>query len=66
MATHETVDLQVRDGAATILLNRPDSLNAWNEQFGLDLLDAIETVSSDEAINEYDRHRVFFGVTANF
>ena len=30
MASHETIDVTVEDGAATILLNRPDALNAWN------------------------------------
>jgi 2-(1,2-epoxy-1,2-dihydrophenyl)acetyl-CoA isomerase len=46
----ETVDLQVRDGAATILLNRPDVLNAWNRQFGEDLLSAVEAVAGDDAV----------------
>jgi 2-(1,2-epoxy-1,2-dihydrophenyl)acetyl-CoA isomerase len=50
MPSHETVDLQVDRGAARILLNRPDSLNAWNEQFGRDLLDAVETVAGDESV----------------
>lgn len=50
MASHETIDLTIDAGAATILLNLPDSLNAWNEQFGLDLLDAVESVSGDPAV----------------
>lgn len=50
MPSHETIDLSVDDGAATILLNRPDALNAWNEQFGRDLLDAVGSVSGDEAV----------------
>jgi 2-(1,2-epoxy-1,2-dihydrophenyl)acetyl-CoA isomerase len=50
MASHETIDLQVTDGAATVVLNRPDSLNAWNEQFGRDLLDVVQAVSADEAV----------------
>jgi 2-(1,2-epoxy-1,2-dihydrophenyl)acetyl-CoA isomerase len=50
MPSHETVDLTVDDGAARILLNRPDALNAWNEQFGRDLLDAVETVAGDQAV----------------
>jgi 2-(1,2-epoxy-1,2-dihydrophenyl)acetyl-CoA isomerase len=50
MPSHETIDL-TRDGpAARILLNRPDALNAWNEQFGRDLLDAIETTSADQSV----------------
>ena len=50
MPSHETVDLRIDDGAATILLNRPDALNAWNEQFGRDLLDAVHSVSDDDAV----------------
>jgi 2-(1,2-epoxy-1,2-dihydrophenyl)acetyl-CoA isomerase len=47
---YETVNLWQRDGAATIELNRPDSMNAWNEQFGLDLLAAVEAVRDDDAV----------------
>jgi 2-(1,2-epoxy-1,2-dihydrophenyl)acetyl-CoA isomerase len=50
MPSHETIDLTTEGPAARILLNRPDALNAWNEQFGNDLLDAVTTVSGDEAI----------------
>jgi 2-(1,2-epoxy-1,2-dihydrophenyl)acetyl-CoA isomerase len=50
MGSHETVDLRIDGTAATILLDRPDSMNAWNEQFGLDLRDAIETVAGDDAV----------------
>jgi 2-(1,2-epoxy-1,2-dihydrophenyl)acetyl-CoA isomerase len=50
MASHDTIDLTIDGGAARILLNRPDALNAWNEQFGHDLLDAVETVSADESV----------------
>ena len=50
MASHETVDLTTDDSAARILLNRPDALNAWNEQFGRDLLDAVTTVANDDSI----------------
>jgi 2-(1,2-epoxy-1,2-dihydrophenyl)acetyl-CoA isomerase len=46
----ETVDLQVRDGAATILLNRPEVLNAWNRQFGADLLSAVQSAANDPAV----------------
>src|SRR3954470_3838053 len=46
----ETVDLQVSDGAATILLNRPEVLNAWNRQFGEDLLSAVESAAGDPAV----------------
>ena len=50
MPSHETIDLTTDGPAARILLNRPDALNAWNEQFGRDLLDAVTTVSGDDGI----------------
>lgn len=50
MPSHETIDLTADDGAATILLNRPEVLNAWNEQFGRDLLDAVSSVAEDESV----------------
>ena len=50
MSSHETIDLRVDGAAATVELNRPETLNAWNERFGLDLGDAIETVASDDTI----------------
>ncbi len=34
----ETVNVRVHDAAATIELNRPQALNAWNAQLGADLL----------------------------
>ena len=45
---YETVDVHLADGVATIELNRPETLNAWNRQFGVDLLAAVEAVSADE------------------
>jgi 2-(1,2-epoxy-1,2-dihydrophenyl)acetyl-CoA isomerase len=48
--SHETVDMTTDGSAARILLNRPDALNAWNEQFGRDLLDAVTTVAGDASI----------------
>jgi 2-(1,2-epoxy-1,2-dihydrophenyl)acetyl-CoA isomerase len=50
MPSHETIDLTADGPAARILLNRPEALNAWNEQFGLDLRDAVTTVARDDAI----------------
>jgi 2-(1,2-epoxy-1,2-dihydrophenyl)acetyl-CoA isomerase len=47
---YETVNLWRRGGAARIELNRPDSMNAWDRQLGLDLLAAIESVSSDPEV----------------
>jgi 2-(1,2-epoxy-1,2-dihydrophenyl)acetyl-CoA isomerase len=50
VASHETIDLRIEEAAATIELNRPDALNAWNEQLGTDLREAVSTVAGDEAI----------------
>jgi 2-(1,2-epoxy-1,2-dihydrophenyl)acetyl-CoA isomerase len=46
----ETVNLTLEDGAATIELNRPEALNAWNKQLGEDLLAALAHVSENEAV----------------
>src|SRR5690349_21639422 len=50
MPSHQTIDLTSDGPAARILLNRPEALNAWNEQFGLDLLDAVRKVEGDDSI----------------
>ena len=46
----ETIELRIADGAARIKLNRPDSLNSWDEQFGRQLLEAVESVAGDDAV----------------
>jgi 2-(1,2-epoxy-1,2-dihydrophenyl)acetyl-CoA isomerase len=46
----ETVNLTIAEGVATIELNRPQTLNAWNAQFGADLMAALERCGSDDAI----------------
>jgi 2-(1,2-epoxy-1,2-dihydrophenyl)acetyl-CoA isomerase len=50
MPSHETIDLTTDGAGARILLNRPEALNAWNEQFGLDLRDAVRKVAEDDSI----------------
>lgn len=44
---YETVNLLRNRGAAKIELNRPEALNAWNQQFGADLRSATEAVALD-------------------
>jgi 2-(1,2-epoxy-1,2-dihydrophenyl)acetyl-CoA isomerase len=44
----ETVKMRVADGAATIELDRPQALNAWNAQLGSDLLAALQAAAADE------------------
>jgi len=46
----ETVNVRVADGAATIELNRPQALNAWNAQLGADLRAALRRAAEDEAV----------------
>ena len=50
MPSHATVDVTTKDSAARILLNRPEALNAWNEQFGRDLLDAVTKLADDSSV----------------
>jgi len=47
---YETVSIHRRGGAAKIELNRPETLNAWNRQFGYDLLAAVEAVAQDDEV----------------
>jgi 2-(1,2-epoxy-1,2-dihydrophenyl)acetyl-CoA isomerase len=49
----ETVTL--RRGASNgaelrIELNRPDTMNAWNEQFGIELRDAVQEAAEDDSV----------------
>jgi 2-(1,2-epoxy-1,2-dihydrophenyl)acetyl-CoA isomerase len=46
----ETVNVRIADGAATVELNRPEALNAWNAQLGADLLAALRGVVEDDAV----------------
>ncbi len=46
----ETVNVRLADGVATVELNRPEALNAWNTRLGLDLLVALRHVAEDDAV----------------
>ncbi|HEX4188801.1 MAG TPA: enoyl-CoA hydratase [Solirubrobacteraceae bacterium] len=46
----ETVNVRAEDGAATIELNRPQALNAWNAQLGADLLAALRAATEDDQV----------------
>ncbi|HEX4563602.1 MAG TPA: enoyl-CoA hydratase [Solirubrobacteraceae bacterium] len=46
----QTVNVTRDEAAATIELNRPEALNAWNGQFGTDLLAAVRDVAGDESV----------------
>jgi len=45
-----TIELERRGDAATIRLNRPDALNAWNRQLGIELLAAVDEVAADTTV----------------
>jgi 2-(1,2-epoxy-1,2-dihydrophenyl)acetyl-CoA isomerase len=47
---YETVNDHRRGGAAKIELNRPESLNAWNEQFSLDMQAALTAAAEDPGV----------------
>ena len=44
---YDTVNVYRKGAAARIELNRPESMNAWNKQLGLDLLAALREVAED-------------------
>jgi 2-(1,2-epoxy-1,2-dihydrophenyl)acetyl-CoA isomerase len=50
MADPQTVNLHRDGAAATIELNRPEALNAWNGALGDELLDAIRSVAEDDDV----------------
>lgn len=48
--SHETIIWEQEGGVGRIVLNRPDTLNAWNTQFGEDLKEVVERASGDETV----------------
>jgi enoyl-CoA hydratase/carnithine racemase len=46
----ETITLETKDGIATLTLNRPDSLNAVNEQMANELVEAMADVADDDDV----------------
>jgi 2-(1,2-epoxy-1,2-dihydrophenyl)acetyl-CoA isomerase len=47
---YETIQLQVDDAVARITLNRPERLNAWNQQFGEELREAILSDAAEPSV----------------
>ncbi len=47
---YETVNYYRRGGAAKLELNRPERLNAWNDQLSLDLLAGLNETAADPAV----------------
>jgi enoyl-CoA hydratase/carnithine racemase len=50
MPTFETLLYAVEDGVATITLNRPDRLNAFNTQMMKDMIAAFDATDADDAV----------------
>jgi 2-(1,2-epoxy-1,2-dihydrophenyl)acetyl-CoA isomerase len=46
----ESVNVRMAGAAATIELNRPEALNAWNAQLGEDLLAALRYAATEESV----------------
>ncbi len=46
----QTVSLQTDAGVATVVLNRPDALNAWTRKLGEDMLAALERAEADSDV----------------
>ncbi|NKB99745.1 MAG: enoyl-CoA hydratase [Pseudomonadales bacterium] len=47
---YETILYEVEDGILTITLNRPDKLNAFNEQMRRDMIDACDQADADDDV----------------
>jgi E-phenylitaconyl-CoA hydratase len=47
----EAIEFDVADHVATITLNRPDSLNSFNDAMASDMTNAWETIREDDAIH---------------
>lgn len=47
---YETIELERRGAATIVRLNRPDSLNAFNQALGSELLDAVGNLGADETV----------------
>lgn len=49
--SYETILIEVDDvGVATITLNRPERMNAWNTQMGIELSRALGAIDADDAV----------------
>jgi 2-(1,2-epoxy-1,2-dihydrophenyl)acetyl-CoA isomerase len=50
MSDYATINVHRRGGAATIELNRPETMNAWNFELTRDLRASIEEVAADDSV----------------
>jgi 2-(1,2-epoxy-1,2-dihydrophenyl)acetyl-CoA isomerase len=47
---YETIELSIENGVARVTLNRPERLNAWNQQFGDELREALLGDCADASV----------------
>jgi 2-(1,2-epoxy-1,2-dihydrophenyl)acetyl-CoA isomerase len=47
---YETINVYRRGPGATLELNRPERMNAWSDQFSIDLLTAVREVGDDPSV----------------
>ena len=47
---YDTINLYRRGAAAKVELNRPERMNAWNAQFGFDLVDVVKATGEDAGV----------------
>jgi 2-(1,2-epoxy-1,2-dihydrophenyl)acetyl-CoA isomerase len=50
MSSYETIEVEVAGHAARVVLNRPDALNAWTLQLGIDLGEAMAALGADASV----------------
>jgi enoyl-CoA hydratase/carnithine racemase len=50
MTTWETVAYDVEGGIATVTLNRPERMNAWNSQLASELSEALDAADGDDGV----------------
>jgi len=46
----ETIECRRSDGVSWVILNRPDALNAWTQQLGEELTQALDEVAADPKV----------------
>lgn len=49
--TYETISVETANGVSTITLNRPDVLNAFNDQLTTELADALRNTERDKSVH---------------
>ena len=48
--SYNTIEYSVADGVATLALNRPDTLNSFNEEMHAEVREALQNLQRDESV----------------